>query len=299
MNPIKKLSNRHQQYILAYALILPSFILLAMFTYLPIVRSFVDSLYQKASGNVNVFAGLANYKEVLSSSLFGQVVKNTLIYSACTIIPAVVLGLFYALMVNKKVPGRGFIRFSLFYPSMIPISAASMVWMFMFSRNLGIINKILDTLNMNSTIDWLNSDPHAMIAIIIVAVWKLSGYYMLLFISGLQSIDDSYYEVAYLNGATPWQRFRLITFPMLTPTTFFVVLMAFINSLQSIDQVYAMTSGGPYNATNVILYYIYQNGFVFWNTGYASTASMLLFIVLLILTAVYYFGLQRFINYER
>lgn len=299
MNPIKKLSTRHQQYALAYALILPSFILLAMFTYFPIIRSFSESLYQKGAGNVKVFAGLSNYSEVLTSSLFAQVIKNTLVYSVCTIIPAVVIGLFCAITVNNKIPGRGFIRFSLFYPSMIPISAASMVWMFMFSRNLGIINKILSTFHLNSSIDWLNSDPHAMIAIIIVAVWKLSGYYMLLFISGLQSIDESYYEVAYLNGASPWQRFRLITFPMLTPTTFYVVLMAFINSLQSIDQVYAMTSGGPYNATNVILYYIYQNGFVFWNTGYASTASMVLFVVLLILTAVYYFGLQRFINYER
>ena len=122
---------------------------------------------------------------------------------------------------------------------------------------------------------------------------------MLLFISGLQSIDESYYEAAYLDGATPWQRFRMITFPLLTPTTFFIVLMAVINSFQGIDQVYVMTAGGPYNATNMILYYIYQYGFVFWNTGYASASSSILFLILLCLTAVYYYGLQRFINYER
>jgi len=138
-----------------------------------------------------------------------------------------------------------------------------------------------------------------MLSIILVSVWKFAGYYMLLFLSGLQSIDESLYEAAVLEGANAWQKFRKITLPLLSPTTFFVTLMAIINSFQSVDQVYVMTRGGPYNTTNVLLYYIYQNGFVYWDTGIASSASVVLFSILLVFTFIYYFGLQHFVHYER
>jgi len=292
------ISKRGKTIILGYLMILPSFIFLVIFTYYPVFRSVWLSLFQKAAGRVTQFVGLENYEYMFGSNLFRQVMWNSLVYSLGSTIPAVVLGLLFALLINKKIKLRGFFRFSLFYPTMLPIAAASMVWIFLFSQSYGLLNKVLELFNLPSNIDWLNTSPQAMIAIIIVSIWKFSGYYMLLFLAGLQNIDESLYEAALLDGANMWQKFRKITFPLLSPTTFFVTLLAIINSFQAVDQIYVMTRGGPYNTTNVLLYYIYQNGFVYWDTGIASSASVILFSILLVFTFIYYFGLQRFVHYE-
>jgi len=293
--------DRHKarEAITGYCLILPSFFFLVLFTYYPIVRSFWQSLFGKAGAGVSRFVGLQNYTDMFASDLFQTVFRNNFVYAVFSTIPSIALGVFFALLLNGEVKGRGFFRFSLFYPTILPISAASMIWVFLFSQSLGLINKLMGIFHLPSGIDWLNSSPYAMVAVIIVYVWKYSGYYMLLFLSGLQSIDESLYEEGVLEGASPWQKFWRITFPLLSPTTFFVVLLAIINSFQAVDQIYVMTTGGPYNSTNVLLYYIYQNGFVFWNVGVASTASSVLFLILLGITFVYYYGLQHFVNYER
>jgi sn-glycerol 3-phosphate transport system permease protein len=286
-------------YMLGYLLILPSFIFLFGFTYFPMFRSFFLSFWQKGRGGLTVFAGLANYGELFVDPLFKKVILNNLVFAAATIIPSIVAGLVLALLLNGAIRGRGFFRFALFYPTMIPVSAASMVWIFLFARNYGIINKIFSMLHLPSLIDWLNSTPYAMISLIIVSLWKSVGYRMLLFLAGLQSVEETYYEAAYLEGASAWQRFKLITFPLLAPMTFFIVITSVIGSFQGMDSIYTMTQGGPYNSTNMILYYVYQIGFVFWNTGYASTVSSVLFTILFVLTVIYFWGVQRFVNYER
>jgi ABC-type sugar transport system permease subunit len=294
-----KKKSKLLSYVLGYLLILPSFVFLFGFTYFPMFRSFFLSFWQKGRGGVTVFAGLANYGELFADPLFKKVILNNLVFSAATIIPSLLMGLALALLLNRAIKGRGFFRFALFYPTMIPVSAASMVWIFLFARNYGIINKILSILHLPSYIDWLNSIPYAMVSLIIVSLWKSIGHRMLFFLAGLQSVDETYYEAAYLEGASSWQRFRFITFPLLTPMTFFLVLTSVIGSFQGMDSIYTMTSGGPYNSTNMILFFIYQHGFQFWNTGYASTASTILFVILLALTVLYFRGLQRFVTYER
>lgn len=296
---MKNATAKWRRAALGYFLILPSFLFLIVFTYYPIERSFALSLFAEGAGDAPRFAGLENYEFMLGTELFWQVMGNNLVYTLGSTIPSVLMGLFFALLLNKRLALRGFYRFSLFYPTMIPIAAASMVWVFLFSQSYGLVNKVLQLLRLPSEIDWVNTSPYAMLAIILVAIWKFAGYYMLLFLSGLQSIDESLYEAAIIEGATPWQKLRRITLPLLSPATFFVTLMAIINSLQSVDQIYVMTRGGPYNTTNVLLYYIYQNGFVFWDMGIASSASVVLFLILLGITAVYYFGLQHFVHYER
>ena len=263
------------------------------------VRSIGLSAYQQGPGGVSIFVGLENFTYMFGSRLFQTVIKNNLVYSIASVIPALFLGLLFAILLNRKLKLRSLYRFSLFYPTMIPIAAASMVWIFLFNPSYGMINKILEFFNLPSSIAWLNSSPYAMAAMIIVAIWKFSGYYMLLFLAGLQSIDESLYEAATIEGAKSFHKLRYITLPLLSPTTFFVTLIAIINSFQSVDQIYVMTRGGPYNTTNVLLYYIYQNGFVYWDTGIASAASVVLFGILLIFTVVYYFGLQHFVHYER
>lgn len=282
----------------AYLLLAPSLIFLILFTYYPVLYSFWSSMFGRTSKGTG-FVGIGNYIEMFSSPVFIEVLKNNLIYGLFSTIPAIVLGLAFAILLNSKIRGQGFYRFSLFYPTILPIATASMVWVFLFSQSIGLINKILSVLGFKSEIDWVNTSPYAMMVIIFVYIWKYAGYYMLLFLSGLQSIDESLYEEAYLEGASAWTKIRKITLPLLSPTTFFVVLVAIINSFQAVDQIYVMTKGGPHNSTNVILYYIYEHGFLYWNTGIANSASSVLFVLLLIITFLYYFGLQHFVNYER
>lgn len=291
----KHMKSTRTSPLFGYLLILPSFLFLALFTYLPIIRSAWMSLFN----NRGEFVFFQNYARMFSTPTFLQVIKNNVWYTIGSVLPAVSIGLFLAILINKPLRFRGFFRLSYFYPTIIPMSAVSMVWVFLFNRNYGAVNQILDKLGFASRIDWLNISPHALIAITIVAVWKYAGYYMLLFLAGLQSIGDDLYEAARIEGASWWQTFRYITFPLLTPTTFFVALIAIINSFQSVDQVYVMTRGGPYNTSNVLLYYIYQHGFVYWDLGYASAASTLLFGFLLIGTIIYFVSLERRIQYER
>jgi sn-glycerol 3-phosphate transport system permease protein len=256
-------------------------------------------MFQRVAGGVTAFVGFENYSYLFESSLFRRVLMNNLVYTLGSTIPAVVLGLTLAVLLNNKLKARGLFRFAVFYPHMVPIAAASMVWIFLFSQSMGLVNHVLRFFGLSGNIDWLNTSPHAMIAIILVAIWKFAGFYMILFLAGLQSIDESLYEAALIEGASPWHQFRRITLPLLSPTTFFVSLIAIINSFQAVDQIYVMTRGGPYNSTNVLLYYIYQHGFVYWDTGVASSASVILFSILLVFTVIYYFGLQHFVHYER
>ncbi len=277
---------------------MPSLVFLLLFTYYPIVYSVWSSFFGRVSGGTK-FLGIGNYIEMFSSPEFKEVIKNNIIYALFSTAPAVIFGLFLAILLNKKIRARGFYRFAMFYPTILPIATASMIWVFLLSESIGLVNHLLKMVGLPSNIDWVNTSPYAMISIIAVYIWKYSGYYMLLFLSGLQSIDESLYEEAYLEGANSWTRLHRITLPLLSPTTFFVVLLAIINSFQAVDQIYVMTKGGPHNSTNVLLYYIYEHGFVYWDSGVASSASTILFIVLLIITFFYYYGLQKTVNYER
>ncbi len=287
-----------REYTLAYSLLLPSLLFLILFTYYPVIHSVWSSFFSRVAGG-SKFVGMGNYLDMFISEEFQEVLKNNLVYAVFSTVPAVVFGLFLAVLLNSKIKARGFYRFAMFYPTILPIATASMIWVFLLSQSIGFVNHILGMLGLPSNIDWVNSSPYAMISIIVVYIWKYSGYYMLLFLSGLQSIDESLYEEAYLEGAGPWKRLSKITLPRLSPTTFFVVLLAIINSFQAVDQIYVMTKGGPHNSTNVLLYYIYEYGFVYWDSGMASSASTILFLVLLIVTFFYYYGLQKSVNYER
>jgi len=284
----------------ALLLILPSLVFLIIFTYYPIARAFWLSLFKSAAGSDRMrFVGAGNYAELFSSSLFWLVLQNSIWYTLGTVGVTTALGLIFALLLNRHLRLIGLFRVGLFYPTVVPMAAASMVWIFLFNPAYGAVNHLLRLLGLPSSMDWVNASPYALLAIIIVGIWKYAGYYMIIFLAGLQTIDVELHEAARLEGASVWQEFWRITFPLLTPTTFFVTIIAIINSFQAVDQVYVMTRGGPHNSTNVLMYYIYLLGFVYWDTGSAAAASTVLFAVLLLGTYMYFRYLGGRVHYTR
>jgi sn-glycerol 3-phosphate transport system permease protein len=284
----------------ALLLIFPSLIFLVVFTYYPIVRSLWLSLFRIAPvSDRGIFVGAGNYAALFSNGLFSAVLWTSLWYTLGSVVVTTVLGLVFALLLNRRLRLIGLFRVGLFYPTVVPMAAASMVWIFLFNPAYGAVNQLLRLLGLPAGIDWLNASPYALIAIVVVGIWKYAGYYMVIFLAGLQTIDEELREAARIEGASAWQEFWRITFPLLAPTTFFVVIIAIINSFQAVDQVYVMTRGGPHNSTNVLMYYIYQLGFVYWDTGNAAAASTVLFALLLVGTYVYFRYLGGRVHYAR
>ncbi len=279
-----------------YLFIAPAMAFLIVFTVYPIVHTLFYGFFEWGVLSPDpTFVGLNNYREALASPIFRKVWGNTLTYSVATVVSTVALGLILALVANnERIKGQGFFRTALFYPHMLPWAVAAMVWMWMFQPRRGLINNLLGL-----NIDWLRSAEYALPALIIVAIWKGTGFNFLLFLSGLQSIPKEFYEAANLETNSRLAVFRYITLPMLSPTTFVVLLLAIIGSFQSVDLVYIMTQGGPANHTNVIIHYIYQQGLASWRLGYGSALSFMLFAILLVVTLFYLILMERKTHYER
>lgn len=278
--------------------LLPSFVFLAVFTYYPMITSIYNSFHKWNLAFIQPTpTGFDNYRLIFDTPLFWRVVQNNIIYSVGTIVVALVLAMLLALLLNRALGLIGLYRLSVFYPTMIPMAAAAMIWAWLLAPGYGLINHLLVRFGIQE-VAWLTTEPYALYALIAVGIWKNVGYYAVILLAGLQNISDELIEAATLEGANGWQRFWRIVFPLLAPTTFFVTIMAVINSFQSIDQVYMMTSGGPANSTNLFLYYIWQNGFLFWDIGYASALTTLLLLALLVLTVIAFRSLESRIHYS-
>lgn len=280
-----------------YLYLIPTFSFVSIFTYFPMFRAFYLSLFRwNLAVPQKIFIGVSNYIEVWNTPLFWQVIRNNIIYMLLTVPTSIVLGLLFAVLVDKKIRGKGFYRVALFYPNIIPFVAIAMLWMWMLSPDYGIVNYYLMKIGFPN-IRWLTDRRYALLAIAFVSVWRSFGYNTIILLAGLQNIPDEFYEAAELDGATGWRKFINITFPLLAPATFFVFVMALIGSFQSIDAVYVMTQGGPANATNLFVYYIYQHGFLYWNTGYASTLTTILLSILLILVILIFQTIGKKVHY--
>lgn len=282
-----------------YALLAPSLIFLVLFTYLPIIRVARDSLYLKRLGDLtDRFVGWENYLRLASDDKFQKAFSNNLFYALGTIVPTVLLSLAFACFLHRSTRFNATIRACLFFPTVIPLAAAAGLWIFIFLPNGGLIDYYLGRLGMPS-INWLGNPDLALSALCILTVWKNAGYYMLFYVAGLQTIPQDALEAAILDGANAWQRFWHITLPLLRPTTAFVVVIALINVVTNVDHVIVMTRGGPDNATNLLLYYIFQTQTEFHDPGKATAATV---VTLACLLAVSMFGmrtLERGIRDER
>ena len=262
----------------------PTLVIFSAFILFPVIFSFYLSFHKwnMFSGNTT-FIGLDNYVRMLKSDEFWQVLKNTAVYTLGTIPLNMGISLMIAYVLHKKIAGKKFLRTAFFAPVIISPVAAAVIWRWLYDPNFGLVNYSLGFLGINP-INWLNDQTAAMFALIIMGVWKTFGINMVLFSAGLQGIPDNYYEAADIDGAGGWAKFWNITIPMLAPTTFFILVMSMISSFQVFDLVYVLTSGGPLGSTKVMVFYIYEYAFKFFEMGYASAASYILFFILFVLT---------------
>jgi sn-glycerol 3-phosphate transport system permease protein len=280
-----------------YLYILPTFFFLGVFTHWPILRTFYVSFFKwNMATPKREFVGVGNYVQAWSTPLFWQVLQNNVLFAVGTVPITLGLALALALLINQKIRGLAVYRALLFYPTMIPMAAAAMIWLWILTPNYGLLNYYGKWVGLPD-IHWLGHRQLALWALVLVGVWKRVGYYMVIYLAGLQVIPEYLHEAAIIEGASPWQRFWWVTFPLLSPTTFFVGVMVVIDAFQAIDQVYLMTSGGPGNATNLFIFYIYQNAFRFFDMGYASVVSATLFLILLGLTVLAFRTLHRKVHY--
>ena len=275
--------RRLKGWLFPYALLAPSLLFLALFTYLPVVRVAVESLYDHPHGTGAVaatFVGLGNYSRVLADPAFRQAAVNNLVYALGTLIPTLVLALAFALAVQRSTRFSAVLRTVFFFPSLVPLVAAASLFFFIFLPGVGLLDYYLAKIGISGP-NWLGNSDVALWSVIGLTVWKNAGYYMLFYIAGLQNIPRDTIEAALIDGANGWQRLRYVILPALLPTTSFVVVIALINLLTSVDHVIVLTHGGPSNATNLLLYYIFQSAHENFEIGKAAAATLLSVAVLL------------------
>jgi len=279
--------------------LLPNALGFLLFTLLAILAALGLSFFEWDLLTPPRFIGLQNFTRlVLKDKGFHQALLNTLYYTVGTVPLSVGLGLTVAIALNRKgLKGRDWFRAAYFLPTVTSLVAVSLVWSFIFDANSGLLNGVLRMVGIQDLPGWLSSTKWAMPAVMIVSVWGSMGYNMVLFLAGLQGIPRSLYEASDIDGAGKWAQFRHITVPMLSPTTFFVSVIALINSFQVFGQVLVLTQGGPANATNTVVFYIYQSGFQLFQMGYASAAAWLLFLLIFGLTFVQMRLQKRWVHY--
>lgn len=275
----------------AWIFLTPALGVIGIFFVLPVFAAFVLSftdfdIYALGNWDYIRFIGFQNYLRIAETPLFWKALKNTFYFVLVGGPLSVAVSLGTALMLNSKLAKfKSFYRTVYFLPVVSSLIAVAIIWRYLYHPAHGLLNYFLSFFGV-SPIDWLGDPDLAMPAIILMAVWKNFGYNMLIFIAGLQNIPDDLYEAAHLDGASWWQQFTSITLPMLKPTTVFVVMITIIGYFQLFAEPYVMTQGGPLNATTSIVLLMYEQGFRWWNMGYAAAIAFVLFAIILLFTVI-------------
>ncbi|MBN2031709.1 MAG: sugar ABC transporter permease [Deltaproteobacteria bacterium] len=273
-----------------YMFLVPGMFFLLLFTYLPIMWSTWLSFNRwNLLSPQPKWCGVENFLKLWNHDVFWLVMKNSFFFVTVSIFPTMFLALVFAILIDERVKGRVYYIYSLFYPTLIPMAAAAMLWVYIYSPNLGVLNIVLSKFGLPK-LGWLGSSQTSIWALIIMTFWKNLGFFMLIYLAGLQNVNRELYEAAYIDGAGWWRRHLAITFPLVGPTSLFVLIVAIILTFRVFDQIHLMTEGGPGNSSNVIVYYIYENGFKFFDWGIASALTTILVVILLFLTLLI-FGL--------
>ncbi|CAM3424720.1 carbohydrate ABC transporter permease [Halomonas lysinitropha] len=279
-------------------LMLPAAVLLATFAYLPTIATLINSLFLPGfRGEPASFVGLENYALLIEDDTFWQVARNNLFYAVGTIPTSIALALGMALFVNARLPGRGFVRMAYFTPTILPMIAAANIWMFFYAPQIGLFNTLLEGIGVPG-VNWLGDPAVALSSVIVMTVWKEAGFFMIFYLAALQGIPPELEEASNLEGTSRWSFFWRVTFPLLMPTTLFVLINALINAVRVVDHLFIMTKGGPNNATNLLLYYVYENAFSFFDRTYAATITVVILLVLAVVATVKFTVLDRRTHYQ-
>lgn len=286
-----KISRETKRDMVAYSFIAPNFIGFAVFTLVPIIFAFMLAFLEWDGSNAIKFVGLSNFKQLTNDIFFKAALRNTIIYCVGTVPLTMIASLALAIVLNQKVFGRAIFRTLSFFPYVGSLVAVTAVWKMLFHPSKGPINSILYNVFGVAQSDlpqWFTGGL-VLFSMILFSVWRFMGYYMILYLAGLQGIPGELYEAASLDGANWWQKFRYVTWPQLHSTTFFVVVMLTINCFKVYDIAIMLAGGGSGELTTsatVLVYYIYQKAFIDWKLGYSSAVSMVLFILVLVVTLV-------------
>lgn len=282
--PGAKLKRRNT--LIGWTFILPNFVGFAGLTLIPVITLFYIAFTNWNAFGVAEWVGGANFVRLVNDNSFRIALTNTVAYSLMYIPLTLVVSLGLALLLNTKLRGIAFFRTAAFFPYITSIVAIAMVWNILFSPEYGPINQILRFIGIADPPGWLTSQTWALPAVALISMWRDAGYYMILFLAGLQTIPRELYEAARMDGANPWQQFWNVTLPGLRPTTFFVTVMMTIGSFKILDLILVLTRGGPGQATLVISQFIYREGFERNSFGYASAAAIVLFLLCISITIV-------------
>jgi sn-glycerol 3-phosphate transport system permease protein len=281
-----------------WLLLTPAAILLIGFTHYPAVATLIDSFF--STGTVvrpSKFVGLANYALLADDPIFWQVLRNNLAFAAGTIPTSIAIALLMAIWVNDRLPARALVRMSYFTPTILPMVAVANLWLFFYTPQIGLLDKVGAMFGAASH-NWLGDPGTVMACLALMTVWKEAGFFMIFYLAALQSLPPEIEEAAKIEGASRWYFFRRVTFPLLMPTTLFVLVNATINSFKLVDHLFILTKGGPDNASNLLLYYIYQVAFSFFETSYASTLTVVLLAMLATMAIVQFQLIEKRVHYR-
>lgn len=282
-----RLSRRSREWLAAALFVLPDSLGLLIFVGVPMVLALGLGFFEVSGFGGVAFVGLENYQRMFSDPLFLNSLRVTIIYVFGFVGGVFVVSLFLALLVKQRMPFVGAFRSMFFVPHVVSLVVVGLVWQFMLTDGVGVVNRLLRYVGLEGR-SWLGDPDLALLTVLLVSIWFFMGYYMVIFLAGLQEIPQEYYDAAKVDGAKSWHTFRHITWPLLKPTSFFVLLVSTVTGaagLQAFDLIYVMTKGGPANSTSLGIFYIYQQAFQYNNYGYAAAMASFLVLILLLATA--------------
>ncbi|MDX1528487.1 MAG: sugar ABC transporter permease [Gammaproteobacteria bacterium] len=292
------ISSSLRAHVYGWLLLTPAAILLIAFTHYPTVATLAKSFFSTGTATrPTKFVGGENYELMVTDEVFWKVVDNNVWYAIGTIPASIGIAILMALWVNSKIPARGLVRMAYFTPTVLPMIAVANIWLFFYTPDIGLIDQISSIFGIPGH-NWLGDPDTVLGCIIVMTIWKEAGFFMIFYLAALQSLPPELNEAARIEGASRWYFFRRVTFPLLMPTTLFVLINAFINSFKLVDHLFILTKGGPDNASSLLLYYIYEVAFSFFDESYAATLTVVLLGVLAIISVGQFVLLDKRIHYR-
>jgi len=286
------------RHVYGWLLLAPAAILLVGFTHYPALATLADSFFSAGTAlRPSRFVGLDNYAALADDPVFWQVLKNNFWFALGTIPTSIALALLMALWVNARLPGRALVRLSYFTPTVLPMIAVANLWLYFYTPQIGLLDKVTGLFGVPSH-NWLGNPDTVMGCVIAMTIWKEAGFFMIFYLAALQSLPPELEEAARIEGASRVYFFWRVTFPLLMPTTLFVLVNATINSFKLVDHLFILTKGGPDNASNLLLYYVYQVAFSYLDTAYAATLTVVLLTLLAAFAVLQFRMIERRVHYR-